>query len=140
MDQHLLSIVLFAPLAALAVLFLIPGQNKDLIRVWSNLAAFVPFLVSLPLVSRFKVGAPGFQFEERVSWIPSLGVNYHIGIDGISLLLIILTTLMGFIAILSSWSGIQERVKEYYAMFFLLQTGMIGVFVSLDFFLFYVFW
>jgi NADH-quinone oxidoreductase subunit M len=86
------------------------------------------------------VGAPGFQFEEKVSWIPSLGVNYHVGIDGISLLLVILTTLMGFIAILCSWSGIQERVKEYYAMFFLLQTGMIGVFMSLDFFLFYVFW
>src|ERR1019366_3017304 len=66
--------------------------------------------------------------------------NYHIGIDGISLLLIMLTTLMGFIAILASWNGIQDRVKEYYAMFLLLQTGMIGVFLSLDFFLFYVFW
>src|ERR1041384_3814657 len=140
MDEHLLSIVLFAPLAALAVLFLIPGKNKDLLRIWSNLAAFAGFLISLPLISRFRTGAPGFQFEERVSWIPTLGVNYHIGIDGISLLLLILTTLMGFIAILCSWSAVQERVKEYYAMFFLLQTGMIGVFVSLDFFLFYVFW
>src|SRR5207247_2877087 len=70
----------------------------------------------------------------------SLGANYHIGVDGISLLLVMLTTLMGFIAILCSWSAIQERTKEYYAMFFLLQTGMIGVFISLDFFLFYIFW
>ena len=75
-----------------------------------------------------------------MDWIPALGVHYHIGIDGISLLLIMLTTLMGFIAVLCSWNAIQDRVKEYYAMFLLLQTGMIGVFVSLDFFLFYVFW
>jgi NADH-quinone oxidoreductase subunit M len=140
MDQHLLSIVLFAPLAALAVLFVIPGKNRGLLRMWANLASFAGFLISLRLLTRFKSGSPGFQFEERASWIPSLGVNYHIGIDGISLLLVMLTTLMGFIAILCSWSAVQERVKEYYAMFFLLQTGMIGVFVALDFFLFYVFW
>src|SRR6185436_13470081 len=140
MDQHLLSIILFAPMVALAVLFVIPGKNKDLLRIWANLASFASFLISLPLVSRFKVGAPGFQFEEKVAWIPALGANYHIGIDGISLLLVMLTTLMGFIAILCSWSAIQERVKEYYAMFFLLQTGMLGVFISLDFFLFYIFW
>src|SRR5207249_1952312 len=73
-------------------------------------------------------------------WIPALGARYHLGVDGISLLLIILTTLMGFIAILCSWNAIQDRVKEYYAMFLLLQTGMLGVFLSLDFFLFYVFW
>ena len=85
-------------------------------------------------------GRPGFQFEERADWIPSLGAHYHIGIDGISLLLVMLTTLMGFIAMLCSWNAIQDRVKEYYAMFLLLQTGMIGVFLSLDFFLFYVFW
>ena len=77
---------------------------------------------------------------ERADWIPSLGAHYAIGIDGISLLLVMLTTLMGFIATLCSWSSIDDRVKEYYAMFLLLQTGMIGVFISLDFFLFYVFW
>src|SRR5581483_4026523 len=93
-----------------------------------------------PLVSRFQVGAPGFQFAERSEWIPSLGAHYAIGIDGISLLLVMLTTLMGFIATLCSWSAIEDRVKEYYAMFLLLQTGMIGVFISMDFFLFYVFW
>ena len=87
-----------------------------------------------------RTGTPGFQFEERADWIPALGAHYHIGIDGISLLLVMLTTLMGFIAILCSWNAIQDRVKEYYAMFLLLQTGMIGVFLSLDFFLFYIFW
>src|SRR3954447_17204829 len=140
MDQHLLTIVLLTPLAGLAILLLIPGKNKDIVRVWANLVSFAGFLISLPLVRRFQTGAPGFQFEERVSWIPQLGVHYHLGIDGISLLLIMLTTLMGFIAVLCSWSAIQDRSKEYYAMFLLLQTGMLGVFMSLDFFLFYIFW
>ena len=140
MDQHLLSIVLLTPLAGLLVLLLIPSGSKGLIRIWANLAALAGFLVSLPLVSRFQTGLPGFQFEERADWIPTLGAHYHIGIDGISLLLVMLTTLMGVIAMLVSWSGIQDRMKEYYAMFLLLQTGMIGVFLSLDFFLFYIFW
>jgi len=140
MDQHLLSIVLLTPLAGLALLLFIPSKSKDFIRVWANLVAFAGFLISLPLVSRFQVGRPGFQFEESFDWIPTLGAHYHIGIDGISLLLIILTTLMGFIAMLCSWSAIQDRLKEYYAMFLLLQVGMLGVFMSLDFFLFYIFW
>jgi len=140
MDQHLLSIVLLTPLAGLAVLLFIPGVHKNVIRVWANLVGFAGFLISLPLVSRFQVGRPGFQFEESADWIPSLGAHYHIGMDGISLLLVMLTTLMGFLAILCSWNAIQDRVKEYYAMFLLLQAGMIGVFLALDFFLFYVFW
>src|SRR5579884_1663773 len=140
MDQHILSIVLFTPLAGLAVLLLLPGRNKNLVRVWANLAALAGFAVSLPLVWRFQHGLAGFQFEERADWIPSLGAHYHIGIDGISLLLLMLTTLMGFVAVLCSWSAVQDRVKEYYAMFLLLQAGMIGVFISLDFFLFYIFW
>ena len=140
MDQHLLSIVLLTPLAGLLVLLFIPSKSKDLIRIWANLAALAGFLVSLPLVWRFQTGVPGYQFEERANWIPTLGAHYHLGIDGISLLLVMLTTLMGVVAMLCSWSAIQDRMKEYYAMFLLLQTGMIGVFLSLDFFLFYVFW
>ncbi len=140
MDQHLLSIILFTPLAGLAVLLFLPARNKDLIRVWANVAALAGFAVSLPLVWRFQKDVPGFQFQERADWIPSLGVHYHLGLDGISLLLIMLTTLMGFLAVLCSWSAIEDRVKEYYAMFMLLQAGMIGVFLSLDFFLFYIFW
>src|SRR5664279_3030214 len=140
MDQHLLSIVLLTPLAGLLVLLLIPSKSKSLIRIWANLAALAGFLVSLPLLQRFQNGVPGFQFEERFDWIPTLGAHYHIGIDGISLLLVMLTTLMGCVAMLCSWSAIQDRTKEYYAMFLLLQTGMIGVFLSLDFFLFYIFW
>ncbi len=140
MDQHLLSIVLFTPLAGLLVLLFLPSKSTGLIRIWANVAGLTGFLISLPLVMRFRAELPGYQFEEKVSWIPSLGVNYHVGMDGISLLLVMLSTLMGFLAILCSWSAIQDRVKEYYAMFLLLQVGMIGVFISLDFFLFYVFW
>ncbi len=140
MNGHLLSLVLFTPLAGAAALLFIPASNKRLIRIWANIAAAAGFLVSLPLVARFDKNAAGFQMVERADWIPTLGAKYLLGIDGISLLLVMLTTLVGFLAILSSWSAVQERVKEYYAMFLLQQTGMIGVFLALDFFLFFVFW
>jgi NADH-quinone oxidoreductase subunit M len=76
MDQHLLSIVLFAPLAGFAVLLLIPGSQKNLIKVWANLVGFVSFLISLPLVSRFDKSLPGFQFQERADWIPALAPSF----------------------------------------------------------------
>src|SRR5882724_7888971 len=140
MDQYLLTIVLFAPLAGFLVLLFLPAARKDLIRLWANLASFATFAISLLLVTGFQADRAGYQFEEQAVWIPSIGAHYHIGIDGISLLLVMLTTLMTFLAVLCSWSAIEDRVKEYYAMFLLLETGMIGVFLSLDFFLFYVFW
>jgi NADH-quinone oxidoreductase subunit M len=140
MGQHLLSIVLFTPLAGLLVLLFIPASQKTLIKVWANVSAFLGLLVSIPLVLNFDKNAPGFQFMERADWIPSLGVKYALGIDGISLLLVMLTTVVGFLAILSSWSGIETHLKSYYSMFLLQQVGMIGVFIALDFFLFYVFW
>jgi NADH-quinone oxidoreductase subunit M len=140
MNEHLLSIVLFTPLAGMLVLLLLPSSNKNLIRVWANLVAVAGFLVSLPLALRFDKANGGFQYVERFDWIPTLGVKYAVGIDGISLLLVMLTTLTGAVAILASWSSIEDRVKGYYAMFLLQQTGMIGVFIALDFFLFYVFW
>jgi len=140
MGNHLLSWVLFTPLIGAAILLLLPASQKNLIRIWANIAALAGFLVSLPLVFNFNKNADGFQFAERADWIPSLGVHYAIGIDGISLLLVMLTTVIGVVAILSSWRAVDERVKEYYAMFLLQQTGMIGVFISLDFFMFFVFW
>ena len=82
----------------------------------------------------------GFQFIERAPWIPSIGAEYFLGVDGITFLLILLTTMMGFIAILSSWTAITERVKEYYIFLLVLQTGMLGAFMSLDFLLFFLFW
>jgi NADH-quinone oxidoreductase subunit M len=140
MNDNLLSIVLFTPLAGMIVLLFLPASNKTLIRLWANLVALAGFLVSLPLVTRFDRGAPGFQMVESKDWIPSFGVKYLVGIDGISLLLVMLTTLIGVVAVLCSWSAVEDRIKAYYAMLLLLQTGMIGVFISLDFFLFFVFW
>jgi NADH-quinone oxidoreductase subunit M len=140
MDEHLLSIVLFTPLVGLAVLLFLPGSQKTLIKLWANLSAVAGFLVALPLVLRFDRNAAGFQFVEKFDWIPSLGVKYYIGIDGISLLLVMLTVVIGMVAVLSSWNAVDERLKEYYAMLLLQQTGMIGVFLALDFMLFYVFW
>jgi NADH-quinone oxidoreductase subunit M len=144
--ENYLSIILFAPLVGMGVLLFIPGENKNAIRWWGNIVLFGDFLLSLPLVFWFStpdqsgVHEALFRFVERHDWIPSIGAQYHLGIDGISFLLIMLTTVLGFISVLSSWTAIQDRVKEYYAMFLLLQVGMLGVFMSLDIFLFYVFW
>jgi NADH-quinone oxidoreductase subunit M len=140
--DHILSIILFTPLVGMIPLLFIPGANKQAIRWWGNIVMFVGLLVSLPLAFWFPRTSPEAQFKffEQHDWIPSIGAQYLLGIDGISFLLIMLTTVLGFLAVLSSWTAIEERAKEYYAMFLLLQTGMLGVFVSLDFFLFYVFW
>jgi NADH-quinone oxidoreductase subunit M len=137
--DHILSIVLFTPLAGLLVLLFIPSANAKAIRWWANIAAFAGFVVSLPLVFAFDA-TKDYQFVERCAWIPSIGATYHIGIDGLGLLLVMLTTAVGFLAILASWSAISERLKEYYAFFLLLQTGMLGVFMALDFLLFFIFW
>ena len=137
--DHILSIVLFTPLVAMLVLLFIPSSNPRAVKLWANISAFIGFLVSLPLVFNFD-HTKDFQFVERASWIPSLGASYHLGIDGLGLLLVMLTTVIGFLAILSSWNAVQERLKEYYAFFLLLQTAMLGVFMSLDFLLFFVFW
>ncbi len=144
MQNHILSIILFTPLVGALVLLFVPKENKDAVRWIANLFALGGFLVSLPLVPWFWAQRfePGFKFIEGTpnNWIPSIGAGYAIGIDGISFLLIMLTTLLGWISILSSWSAIENRVKEYYVWFLILQTGMLGVFMALDFFLFFVFW
>src|SRR2546428_7763266 len=137
---HILSVILFTPLVGSVLLLFVPRESGNAHRVLGNLFGMLGFIVSLPLVTWFQVGKSGYQFQETASWIPSIGATYHLGIDGISFLLVMLTTLLGAISILSSWSAIQTRVKECYLLFLLLQTGMLGVFMSLDFFLFYVFW
>ena len=143
MYNHILSIILFTPLVGAVVLMFIPGANKTAIRWVANFFALLGFAVSLPLVSWFWAvkDQVGFKFMEGApdAWIPTIGAGYYLGIDGISFLLIMLTTFLGAISILSSWTAIDTRVKEYYAWFLLLQTGMLGVFMALDFFLFFVF-
>jgi NADH-quinone oxidoreductase subunit M len=141
--EHLLSVITFTPtLGALVLLlpFFRGKQGENSVRWVANGFGVLGFLVSLPLWFSFERGASGFQFVEKLPWIPSIGVQYFMGVDGISALLILLTTLLGQIAILSSWTAVTERVRAYYVFLLLLQTGMIGVFCALDMFLFYVFW
>ena len=139
-SHHLLSVILFTPTLGALVLLFLPRSSPALHRVAGNLFGILGFVVSIPLVRHFPVGYERYTFIESSDWIPSIGAKYTLGIDGISFLLIMLTTFLGMLAILSSWSAIQNRTKEYYILLLLLQTGMLGVFMALDFFLFYVFW
>jgi NADH-quinone oxidoreductase subunit M len=139
-DQWILTTITFLPLVGALGLLFFNRESKKAIAWYATGVAFLGMLVSLPLFWRYRPEGAAFQFENSIPWIPSIGVQYHVGVDGISILLILLTTVLGFLAILSSWTAITERVKEYYVMMLILQTGMLGVFISLDFFLFYVFW
>ena len=138
--SHYLSIILFTPLAGAFVLLLVNKQNEHAIRWIANVVAFIGFAVSIPLWFWYDAQKADFQFVERARWIPSIGAEYFLGVDGFSTLLILLTTMMGFIAVLSSWTAITDRVKEYYIFLLVLQTGMLGAFMSLDFLLFFLFW
>jgi NADH-quinone oxidoreductase subunit M len=136
----LLSTVLFTPLAGAILLLFVGRRAETAIKVIANAVAILGFLVSLPLWFRFDLQDTGWQFVERAPWIPAIGADYFLGVDGFSALMVLLTTLMGVIAVLSSWTAITERVKEYYIMLLVLQTGMLGAFLSLDFLLFFLFW
>src|SRR5215469_7709757 len=137
----ILSIVAYIPLVgALLIVFLFPKEKTTQIKYFATFVAALDFVASLPLWFAFERGRAGYQFVEQGSWIPSLGVDYHFGLDGISLVLLLLTTFMGVIAVYCSYTAIAQRQKEYYVLLLLLQTFMIGTFCSLDFFLFYVFW
>ena len=136
----ILSFLIFLPLVGAAVLFLIPSARTGAIRRTAFAVSALTFLASIPLYTRFDASATGMQFLERAPWVQSLGIEYFLGVDGISSLLILLTTFLSAISILSSFSAITERVKTYYATLLVLETGMIGVFAALDLVLFYVFW
>jgi len=136
----LLSLILLVPLVGAIILLFVDRRRDDTIRWIANIVASLGFLVSLPLWFWYDSANPDWQFVERAPWIPSIGAEYFLGVDGFSSLLVLLTTLMGMIAILSSWTAITERVKEYYIFLLVLQTGMIGAFITLDFLLFFLFW
>src|SRR5215204_1177476 len=138
--NHYLSFILFTPLVGALVILLINKQNASAIRWIANAFAMIGFLISVPLWYWYNPDGAQYQFIERAPWIPSIGADYFLGIDGLSTLLILLTTMMGAIAVLSSWETITERVKEYYIFLLVLQTGMLGAFMSLDFLLFFLFW
>jgi NADH-quinone oxidoreductase subunit M len=137
----ILSFTLFIPLiGALIIIFAFRREQTQAIKNFAFAFTLIDFLVSLPILFAFDSSTHQFQFVEQARWIDAIGVEYFLGVDGISLLLIFLTTLLGAIAVICSFTAIQEREKEYYFSLLFLQTGMLGVFMSLDFFLFYVFW
>ncbi len=137
--QNLLSLILFSPLLGAVIILLLPKDRKDLIRWVAFVISLIPFVLAVSLWINFKPNTPGFQFEERYQWYTAIGSSYHVGVDGISLTMVLLTTLLSPLAILASWS-IGERVRSYMVLFFLLEMGMLGVFLSLDLLIFFVFW
>lgn len=142
MIPHLLSVLVFLPLLAAVAMLFMPRQAHGLLRGFSVFVLLVTFVISVLglLVDPHVSYGVGYQFVENVPWIKSLGIAYKVGIDGISLWLVLLTTLLTPIALYASWSSVTTKVKEYAIAFLLLESGMLGAFVALDLFLFYVFW
>ncbi|MBI3920597.1 MAG: NADH-quinone oxidoreductase subunit M [Armatimonadetes bacterium] len=138
-SQWLLTLIIFLPLfGAIAILFL-PKDKANPVKWLATIVSFVVLVLCVALFTGFDSTATGMQFDVSAPWIPSIGVSYHLGVDGLSMPLIALTGLLTFISVLYSWI-INERPKEYFAFFLLLETGMMGTFCALDFFLFYTFW
>jgi NADH-quinone oxidoreductase subunit M len=136
----LVTLVTFLPLlGAIAVAFT-PAARPNAARYTALAFALLTWAVSLAMLARFVATAPGFQFTESYTWIPAFGINYTVGVDGLSMVLVVLTTTLSWISILASFSPIRNRVKEYMISFLVLEVGMTGVFVAQDLFLFYIFW
>lgn len=135
----ILSSLIFLPLIGAVVVLCIPKEKTKIIHSVSLVFSAIPVVLGFVLFFLFDRLTPGLQFVEKLDWIPSLGITYYLGVDGLSVAMLILTPLLSFLSVIFSFN-IKERVKEYFFFFLLLETGMIGVFVSLDFFLFYIFW
>jgi NADH-quinone oxidoreductase subunit M len=135
-----LSWLVFFPLLAAVGIALLPATATRAIRAWAVVAAFAEAIFSLPLWWRLVPADPGWQFEEKRAWLPALGASYHLGADGISALLVLLTTVITAIAVLGATHAVEKRAKEFYAVILALESGMLGTFLSLDLLLFYVFW
>ncbi|HAA73948.1 TPA: NADH-quinone oxidoreductase subunit M [Candidatus Latescibacteria bacterium] len=140
MESHLLTYLIFIPLAGAVVITLI-GKGRGELSRWLALGvSIVNFIVSIPVYTGFDASTADMQFVHKFDWVKSVGISYSVGVDGISILLVVLTTLLVVLAILGSWTSVTTKVREYMTAMLLLETGMIGVFCSLDLFLFYVFW
>jgi NADH-quinone oxidoreductase subunit M len=135
-----ISLVTFFPIFGVLILMFIDKKAEDTLRGTAMVFALIEFFISLPLLFSFQNGVAGMQFVERYSWIKSLGLGYYVGIDGISIWIVMLTTFLTPICVLCSWTYIQKRVKEFMICLLLLETAMLGALVSLDLILFYVFW
>ncbi len=140
LDFPILSLLIFLPLAGVLPVLLIPKEKTGLIRWVTLIVTFANFLISLVLIPNFNNNTHQMQFVERYEWIPSIGIQYFLGIDGISYLIVLLTTMISFISVMASWTAIEHRVKEFHVAMLLTEVGMLGTFMALDFILFYIFW
>ena len=138
-DAQLLSLILFVPAIAAVIILFLPDNEHKLIRWFAFGASLIPFVLSLVAWFRFDANQPGFQFEESYVWYEAIGSSFHLGVDGLSLTMVLLTTLLTPLAILASFT-ITDRVKWYMMLFLFLETGMLGVFMALDLLIFFVFW
>jgi NADH-quinone oxidoreductase subunit M len=136
----ILSTLIFLPVAGAALLLLIPRSQEGLIRVFTLVLSVIIFVISLPLFTKFDKTTHVMQFVERHQWIPAWNINYSLGLDGISILFVLLSTLIIILCVLISWNSIKTKTKEFYISLLMVEGAMIGVFCSLDFFLFYIFW
>jgi len=140
MQLPILSILIFLPIVGIGILLILDRKHHKGLKYATLAISLVEFLVSLPLWFNFNSQTAAMQFVEHREWLPTYGISYYVGIDGFSLLLIMLTTFLTPLCVLATWDDIQHRVKEFMVCLLALMSGMIGVFVSLDLFLFYVFW
>ncbi|NCO35202.1 MAG: oxidoreductase [Armatimonadetes bacterium CG2_30_59_28] len=138
-NEWLLTAIVFLPLLGAIVTLALPKGRPAVVKMWATVIAFVTLVLCVYMYAAFAKGSAEMQFATSRPWIPSIGVSYHLGVDGLSMPLVALTGLLTFVSILYSWI-INERPKEYFAFFLLLETGMMGTFCALDFVLFYVFW
>ena len=139
LSPYILTLVTFAPLGGALLLTFFPRRDRD-IRIFSLVVSLLTFGLSLHLPVHFRRGLPGFQFSVDNPWIARPNIHYHMGIDGISLWLVVLTTFLTPLCVLISWKSVHDRVKEFFILLLILETALIGVFTSLDLFLFYFFW
>ena len=138
-NNHLLSLILFSPALVALVIFFLPSGEMKLIRWTALVGSLFPFALTLLLWSRFNLNGVGFQFQEQYKWYEAINSTFHLGVDGLSLTMVLLTTLLTPLAILASFN-ISDRVKAYMMLFLFLETGMLGVFMALDLLIFFVFW
>lgn len=139
LNDAILTLTTFVPLAGAAVVVLLPRRGR-VIQSFTLVVTLITFALSLHLPAHFVYGQAGFQFEQNLPWISSPAIRYHLGVDGISMWLVVLTTFLAPLGVLASWKTIENRTREFYLLFLIQQTAMIGVFVSLDLFLYYGFW
>ncbi len=140
MESYLLTYLLFTPIVGSLIILLLPKEKEKLIRISAVVFSTIVFLISLIIYFNFDSSTSAFQFTHQFRWVKSLHIFYSVGIDGISLLLVLLTTFITPLTLISSWSAIKKNVKLFSFFMLFLEAAMIGVFVSLDLFLFYVFW